>query len=100
MLPNAPWLVKIEVPKPKLVEGEHYGFISFAPARSIPELYDSRVSLVGLPPFGQPEDTSGDDEVDDAYDVPEIEREDLATPPDVLEPAPYKAAREPFDPGV
>src|SRR5918998_2970532 len=96
MLPDPFGLVQVEVAEPELVEGEHDGLIL---AFSL-ELDDGSVGLVWLPPFGKPQNAPGDDEVYEAHDVPEVEDQDLAAPPDVPERAPHQPARKPFDPGV
>src|SRR5215210_1334931 len=91
MLPNAFGLVQVEVAEPEPGEGEH------EPAL---ELDDGRVDLVGLPPLGQSQDTPGDDEVNDAHDVSEVERRDLAASSRALQRTPHEPARELFDPDV
>src|SRR5215210_4205017 len=95
MLLDALGLVQVEVAEPEPGEGEHDGLAS-----STPELDDGRVDFVGLPPLGQPQDASGDDEVNDAHDVPEVQRRDLAAPSRPLERPSHEPAWELFDPDV
>src|SRR5438270_834833 len=96
MLLDAPRLVQVEVAKPELRKGERHGSV---PVSAL-ELDEGRVLLVRLPPCGQQLDTPGDNEVDDTHDVSEVERKNLTAPPDVLQPASDKPARELLDPDV
>jgi hypothetical protein len=58
------------------------------------------VDLIGLPPLGQSQDTPGDDEMNDAHDIPEVERGDLTASSCALQRTPHELARELFDPDV
>src|SRR5919112_5550507 len=84
-------VVQVEVAEPEPGEGEHETAL---------KLDDGRVDLVGLPPLGQSQDPPGDDEVNDAHDVPEVERCDLAAPSRALERTPHELAWELFDADV
>src|SRR5215210_3356727 len=95
MLLDAFGLIQVEVAEPESSEGEHDGSAS-----SALELDDGRVDLVRLPPLGQPQDAPGDDEVNDAHDIPEIQRRDLTAPPRPFERPPHEPARELFGPDV